>query len=183
VAGVFCRIISYAAEVLVAFTREQALDALASLKPAGVFLDSYRVKPLPENLDVYFGPPEEFFIAPDTQEVYTRNRLIPILDDGNFGLVTFLDPVTKELVQMDVESPDESRATSRHWQQYLAALMIRIGESVDEDEGVRRRAKLVGFAYTDELFAYFTRTQGLSGDAWQDARRRFLLGIPAQQTD
>lgn len=169
----------YAGEVLVAFTREQALDALASLKPAAVFLDSYSVRPLPENLDIYFGPPEEFFIAPDTQEVYTRNCLVPILDDGNFGLVTFLDTGTKELVQMDVESPHENRATFQHWQQYLAALMIRIGESVDKDDRVRRMAKLVGFAHTDELFAYFARTHGLSGDAWCDARRKFPLAIPA----
>jgi hypothetical protein len=166
-------------EVFVAFTREQALDALTSLKPAAVFLDSYRVKPLPENLNIYFGSPEEFFIAPDTQEVYTRNRLIPILDDGNFGLVTFLDPDSKELVQIYVESPDEIRETFRHWQQYLASLMIQVGESVDEDERVRRMAKLVGFAHMDELIAYFARSQGLSGDALRDARRRFLLAIPA----
>ena len=169
----------YAGEVLVAFTREQAFDALSSLKPAAIFLDSYRVKPLPENLDIYFGPPEEFFIAPDTQEVYTCNRLVPLLEDGNFGLVTFLDPDTRELVQMDVESPDESPATFRHWQQYLAALMIRIGEAADEDERVRRIAKLIGFAHTDELFAHFARTQGLSGEAWWEARRKFPLGIPA----
>ena len=162
-----------------AFTREQAYDALASLKPAHAFLESYRVKRLPENLDIYFGPPEEFFIAPDTQELYTRNHLVPILDDGNFGLVTFLDPDTGNLVQMDVESPDEDRATFRHWQQYLACLMIRIGESVDEDERVRRMAKLIGFAHTDELFAYFASSQALSGDEWWEARRKFPLGIPA----
>jgi hypothetical protein len=165
--------------MLVVFPREQAFDALASLKPAAVFLDSYRVKQLPEGLDIYFGPPEEFFIAPDTQEVYTRNRLVPILDDGNFGLVTFLDPDTRGLVQIDVESPNESQAIFQHWQQYLAALMIRIGESVDVDERVRRMANLVGFAHTEELFAYFSRTQGLNGDAWWDARRKFPLAIPA----
>jgi hypothetical protein len=162
-----------------AFTREQAYAALASLKPAPVFLDSYRVKRLPENLDIYLGPPEEFFIAPDTQELYTRNRLVPILDDGNFGLVTFLDPDTRELVQMDVESPEESRASFRHWQQYLADLMIRVGESVDDDSRVRRIAELVGFAHTEELFEHFARTQDVSGDAWWEARRQFPLSIPA----
>ena len=50
-----------------AFTREQAYDALASLDPASVFLEWYRVKRLHEDLDLYLGPPEEFFIAPDTQ--------------------------------------------------------------------------------------------------------------------
>lgn len=160
-----------------AFTREHAYGALASLNPAPVFLESYRVKSLPENLDIYFGPPEEFFIAPDTQEIYTRNHLVPILDDGNFGLVLFLDPHTKELVQMDIESPDEFRAVFRHWQQYLADLMLRVGESVDEDNRVRRIAVLVGFAYPDELFEFFARTQALSGDAWWEARRQFPLGI------
>jgi hypothetical protein len=162
-----------------AFTREQAFVALTSLNPAPVFLDSYRVRPLPEDLDIYFRPPEEFFLAPDTQELYTRNHLIPILDDGNFGLVIFLDPSTRELLQIDVESPDELRATFRHWQQYLANLMIRIGESVDDDERVRRMARLVGFAHTEELFAYFARAQLLNGDAWDEARRQFPLSIPA----
>lgn len=159
-----------------AFTREQALGALASLNPAQVFLDCYRTRPLPENLDIYFGPPEEFFIAPETQEAYTQDRLIPILDDGNFGVVTFFDPHAKELVQMDVES-GECGAMFQHWQQYLAALMIRVGESVDQDERVRRIAKIIGFAYTEDLFAYFTRAQALSGDPWTDARRKFPQSI------
>lgn len=73
-----------------AFTRDEAYEALASLNPAPIFLESYRVRSLPENLDIYFGPPEEFFIASDTQDRYTGGRLVPILDDGNFRLVTFL---------------------------------------------------------------------------------------------
>jgi hypothetical protein len=162
------------------FTREQAYAALASLNPAPVFLDSYRIKRLPEDLDIYFGPPEEFFIAPDTQELYTDSRLVPILDDGNFGLVTFLDPDTRELVQMDVESPAESRAVFRHWQQYLADLMIRVGESVDDDSRVRRMAQLVGFAHSNELFDYFARMEAVSGDASWEARRLFPLSIPAE---
>ncbi len=160
-----------------AFSREQAYAALGSLKPAQVFLDSYRVRPFPENLDLYFGPPEEFFVAPDTQERYTPNRLIPVLDDGTFGLVTFLDPSSSQLVQMAIESPDEACATFQHWQQWLADLMIRIGESVDDDERVRRMAELVGFTHLDELFDYFTRTRELKGDASREARRRFPLSV------
>ena len=115
------------------FTREQAYRALAALKPAPIFLQSYEVKQLPENLDIYFGPPEEFFIAPDTQELYTHGRLVPILDDGHFGLVTLCDPAARTLLQMDVESP-EDKTVFRHWQQYLAELMIRIAESIDSDD-------------------------------------------------
>ena len=140
-----------------AFTRDEAYTALASLNPASVFLDSYHVRRLPENLDIYFGPPEEFFLAPDTQELYTRNRLIPILDDGNFGLVTFLDPSTRELVQMDVEATADSRVVFRHWQHYLAELMIRVAESVDDDKRIWHMAELVGFSHTNELFEHLAR--------------------------
>jgi hypothetical protein len=163
----------------VAITREEAYAALASLNPAPMFLESYRVRPLPGNLDIYFGPPDEFFIAPETQELYTRNLLIPILDDGNFGLVAFLDPSNRELVQLNIASPDESGATFWHWQQYLADLMVRIGESLDEDELVRRIARLVGFAHTDKLFAYFAPARALNGDVWWEARRQFPLSISA----
>lgn len=164
-----------------AFTREQACAALASLNPAQVFLESYRVRSLPENLDIYFGPPEEFFIAPETQGLYTHDRLVPILDDGNFGLVTFLDPGTRELVQRDVEAPDEARATYSHWQQYLADLMLRVGEAEDDDDRVRRIAALVDFSHTDALYQYFERSQALSGEAWWEARRQFPLSIPAER--
>jgi hypothetical protein len=162
-----------------AFTREQAYAALASLNPAPLFLDSYRVKRLPDNWDIYFGPPEEFFIAPDTQERYTRNRLVPILDDGNFNSVTFLDPDTRELIQLDVESPTEPGQVFRHWQQYLADLLIRVGDSVDDDSCLRRMAELAGFSHTDELFEHFARTQEMSGDEWWEARRQFPLSIRA----
>src|SRR5262245_37752440 len=165
-----------------AFTREQAYAALDSLKPAQVFLDSYRIKSLPENLDIYFGPPEEFFIAPETQEIYTSNRLVPILDDGNFGLVTFLDSKSKDLVQIDVESPDESRSVFRHWQQYLAELMIRIGESVDDDTCIRRMTKTVGFAHTDKLFDLFARHENADQDTWFEAMRQFPLSIAVEPT-
>src|SRR5262245_8976559 len=161
-----------------AFTREQAFKALSSLKPAQVFLDSYSVSPLPEDLDIYFRPPEEFFIGPDQQDAYTRGRLIPILDDGNFDLVTFLDPETKALVQIDIETPHEDRATFEHWQQYLADLMVRIGESVDDDDRVRRMADLVGFAHTRELFEYFDRSRNLHGAEAEEARRLFIASIP-----
>ncbi len=165
--------------VQMAFTREEAYVVLCSLKPAPVFLQSYREKRLPEDLEIYFGPPEEFFLAPETQEMYTQNRLVPILDDGNFGTVTFLDPDTRELVQVIVEAPDEPPVVFRHWQQYLGDLMIRVGESEDDDDRVRRIAELVGFRHTDALFDHFARTESLTGDAQWEARRQFPLSLPA----
>jgi hypothetical protein len=159
------------------FSRDRAYAALASLNPASVFLQSYQSRSLPEGLEIYFGPPEELFLAPETQERYTGNHLVPLLDDGNFGLVTFLDPDTRELVQIDVESPDESRTIFQHWQQYLADLLLQIGESVEDDEDLRRIADLIGFAHTDELFAYFARTDELSPDEWSEAREQFLSSI------
>jgi hypothetical protein len=159
-----------------AFTREQAYRTLAELKPAPIFLQSYEVKQLPENLDIYFGPPEEFFIAPDTQKLYTQGRLVPILDDGNFGLVTFCDPAARALVQMDVESPDD-KTVFRHCQQYLAELMIRIVESTDSDDQLSRIAEIIRFSHMDAFLEYLDRSEELTGDAWWEAKRQFPLGI------
>lgn len=158
------------------FTREDAYRTLAALKPAPIFLQSYEVERLPENLDIYFGPPEEFFIAPDTQELYTQGRLVPILDDGNFGLVTFCDPDARTLVQMDVESPAD-KTIFHHWQQYLAHLMISIAESIDSDDQIRRMAELIRFAHTKELFEYLDLSQEMSDDEWWEASQRFIMGI------
>lgn len=161
-----------------AFPRERAFAALASLKPAQVFLDSYRFRLLPENLDIYFGPPEEFFLTESSSEAYTRGGLIPILDNGNFDTVTFLDPATGELAQIDVETPGESRDRFVHWQQYLANLMIVIGESIADDERLRRIAVLIGFDYTDALFDFYTRIQHFDGERYWESRRQFLHALP-----
>src|SRR5205823_1760609 len=110
-------------------------------------------------------------------EPYTRGHLIPILDDGNFGVVTFLDPDTRALIQIHVESPDECATTFQHWQQYLAQVMIRIAEVAEDDERVRRIAALIQFSHTKQLFEYLDRAQQLDGDAWWEARRLFPLSI------
>jgi len=161
----------------VAFTREEAYAALASLNPAPVFLQAYHTERLPENLDISFGVPEEFFIAADSQEPYTHGQMIPILDDGNFGLVTFLNPHTRELVQVDVESPGEVRGVFQNWQQFLADLLIGIGESGVTDEQLRRIAELVGFAHTDALFAFFERIQDANNAEYRALREQFVSSI------
>lgn len=162
------------------FTREQAYEALASLRPAAVFLQSYQTKHLPENLEIYFGPPEEFFLAPDTQQTYTNGRLIPILDDGNFGLVTFLDPDAGSLIQIDVESPGTSRATFHSWPQYLADLMIQMGESVEDDEQLQRIARLVEFGRIERLFEFFDQSADLVSEDYEAARREFIASISTE---
>jgi hypothetical protein len=46
---------------------------IEALGVAPVFSESYRAKRLPENLSIYFGPPEEYFMAGLTpQETYDR---------------------------------------------------------------------------------------------------------------
>jgi hypothetical protein len=162
-----------------AFTREHAYETLASLRPARIFLDSYRKRELPEFLDTHFGPPEEFFIAPDTQAAYEKDQLVPLLDDGNFGLVLFLDSRDRSLVQIYIESPHANRTFFRHWQQYLADLMVRIAEGEENDDRVRRIAALVGFQYVDSLFDYFARARELTGNAIRDARDSYPFSIPS----
>jgi hypothetical protein len=126
------------------FTRDQAYEALASLNPAQVFLDVYRNRNLPGDLDIYVGSPEELFIAPETQRRFGNGRLIPILDDGNFDIVTFLDPENRSLVEISVERPSEIRARFVQWSDYLSSLMARIGESVDDDRDIATLARLIG---------------------------------------
>ncbi len=123
------------------FTRIQALDALARWQPASVFLDSYRTKRLPEGLDIYFGPPEEFFLSPDTQFLYTQDRIVRILDNGNFDLVLFDDPKMNQLVSCLLKnrmtSPGSSIGSS------TSGSATRVGESCDDDDSVRRMADLI----------------------------------------
>jgi len=157
-----------------ALTRQQALDTLALWKPAPIFLQVYEVPRLPEQLDIYFGPPEEFFLDPSVQQDYTFGRLVPILDDGNFGLITLSDPQAQSLLQVDLETPEATRAVFVTWQQYLGDLMIRIGESVDDDERLRRISDLVEFTALDELFAFFELSSELRGTNYEILKKRFL---------
>ena len=161
------------------FSRAQALNALRTWNPAPVFLDAYATKHLPENLDIYFGPPEEFFLAPDTQARYTKNRLIPLLDDGNFGLVIFHDPDRRILIELDVEAPDEVRHSYQNWQQYLAGLMLRIGESIDDDHRVSRMADLVGFKHAADLLELWRLIADLPHAEYERSCAAFVAGLPA----
>jgi hypothetical protein len=159
------------------FTRDQAYQALASLNPAPIFLESYRTVRLPEDLDIFFGPPEEFFTAPDSQELYTEGRLIPLLDDGQFLRVILLDPATKNLVQVSIESPEEERATFADWSQYLLDLMIRLGESIDDDAKLRRIADLVQFPHIDALLTFLDEVAPLAYAEYASQKQRFVATI------
>jgi hypothetical protein len=160
--------------------RDQARHSLALLNPSPVFLQAYEGHRLPENLDIYFSCPEEFFLAPETLPAYTEGHLIPILDDGNFGLITFYDPRGGGLVQKDIESPNEVRARFANWQQYLADLMIRIAESIDEDDRLRRVARLIDFHHLDELLAFFDACRDQPPvEEYNRRKARFLDAIPA----
>lgn len=158
------------------FTREQALDALARWRPAPVFLDSYRSKQLPEHLDIYFGPPEEFFLAPDTQFLYTQDRIVPILDNGNFDLVLFDDPNVNQLLYLPIEEPADVTRFS-NWQQYLGNLLLGVGESCDDDDSIWRMADLVEFGYMEELFALWERVGDLPHEQYERDCRAFVEGL------
>ena len=161
------------------FSREEALAALTSLNPAPIFLDAYRMQRLPENLDFHIGAPAEFFLAPATQDAYTQGRFVPLLDDGCFSAVLMFDPATRELREIELESPQAAPTPFRHWQHYLAHLMLRIGESIDEVERLRRIAALVGFEHAALFFDFLARSEGLRGAAWSTARDEFLAGASA----
>jgi|SRR5579883_2771888 len=156
--------------------RDRAFAALASLHPAPVFLDAYRLQQLPENLDIYVGCPEEFFLAPESLAAYDEGRLVPLLDDGNFGKVTFLD-TAGGLVQKLIEQPNEPVARFTNWQQYLARLMIDVAESTDDDERVRRIADLVGFRHFDELIRFLDPPPQSPPQDYYDRRTRFISSI------
>jgi hypothetical protein len=159
-------------------TREEAFAALASLNPAPVFLESYRSERLPNNLYICFGPPEEFFLAPETQDSYTEGLLIPILDNGNFDLVTFLDPATRSLVQKYVEEPAHVQAVFTNWQQYLADLFIRMTEGIfDDDSEARLGGVSIGFAHIEETLRFLDRMTGLASEEYYAARAEFIASI------
>lgn len=162
------------------FTREQSFNALASLQPAAVFLEAYQGHSLPHNLASFFGPPEELFIAPDSQAPYTKGHLIPLLDDGCFCTVTLFNPSTGRLIQRSMELPEEGIVTLQNWQQYLATVMLRMAESLEEEEdAIRAIAAILDFHHVDALLAHLEHAQALTGDAWWQARAAFPVSLPA----
>jgi hypothetical protein len=157
-------------------SRNHALATLKSLKPAAVFLQAYRDKRLPENLHIYFGPPEELFLAAESQRGARDETLVPILDDGNFGVVTFYEPATGALVQKDIEE-NEITARFRNWQQYLADLVIRIAETVDDDDAIRKIARLLEFQYVEQTLAFLDETSADPYEQYQAKETEFIAGL------
>jgi hypothetical protein len=158
------------------FTREQAFDALSRWQPAPVFLDAYRLKRLPENLDIFFGAPEEFFLAPETQALYTQERFIPILDNGNFNLVLFDDPDANHLIEVAIEDPKDA-TRFLNWQQFLAHLLLNIGESFDDNDRIRRIATLIQFRYVDDLFTLWEQVGELPYDEYRSGCQSFVARL------
>lgn len=159
-------------------TREQARQTIELLGVAPIFSECYTTKRLPHNLDIFFSPPEEFFLAADSQERYAKGKLIPLLDDGNFGIVTFYDPDRRVFVQKDVESPEETAAEFTNWQQYLADLMMRIGEAIDDDDELREIAALLQFKHFDVTLAFLdSEEDGISYEAFSERRRKFIASL------
>ncbi len=156
-------------------TREQAKDCLKSIEVAPIFEQSYESKRLPKELDIFFGPPEEFFLAPDTQRSYSNAVLIPILDDGNFDRVLFYDPQTNSFVEKSIEEPDYACPLAS-WQQYLASLMIRIIEGIDaEDSELAEIADLIAFKHLDKTLAFLDSV--LEDDDYREKQNQFIAEL------
>lgn len=155
-------------------TREQSLDTLKTLGVAPMFVQSYNDKRLPRDLDIFFGPPEEFFIEPDTQQLYTHERLIPLLDDGNFALVLFYDPEKKVFIRKYLEHPEEEIHYS-NWQQYLADLMIEIAENSDaEDSELAEIADILEFKKLGEVLAFLDSAHEISWEQYHANKAEFI---------
>jgi hypothetical protein len=127
-------------------TRDKALQALQALKPARAFLELYEHQGLAATIWPHVGVPDEFFLAPETQEDYCEGGLIPILDDGAFGTVVFYDPGSGGLVLKLVEDPNEVVARFERWEQYLAYVFFQMAEVVDDDSQLARLGAVMGFS-------------------------------------
>lgn len=130
---------------------------------------------VPFNLDIYCGCPEEFFITPAKQVPYTGGRLVPILDDGNFDSVTFVDPDTNAFVIKSIEEPNTERERFESLQQVVATILIRMGEADVDDDALRAAAGEMQFPKIDALIEFLN-----SADAHEDYhanRSAFLAKI------
>ena len=105
--------------------------------------------------------------------------MIPILDDGNFGIVTFLDPETRTIVQKDVERPFEEYARFEKWQQYLGSLVINMAESIDDDERLRLMSDLIGYKYFEETLTLLDSLGNAPYEEYQRAKAGFLAILRA----
>lgn len=161
-----------------AVTREQALETLESLGVAAIFIHAYLDNELPDHMELYFRPPDEFFLAPDTQEEYTQGRLIPLLDNGSFNLVLFYDPESKTFVRKYVEDPDDPNTQTHYanWNQYLADLMIDIVEGAEEDDDgeLEKIAKRIEFERLYDVIAFVDSLSSVPYEEHDERRSGFI---------
>ena len=144
-------------------TREQCYTALASLHPAPIFLQCYQQETLPDMMELYFRPPEVFFITPEIQVQYTNDVLIPNLDEGSFDTAILLHPHTGALYRYSIELPQQPLHTFPSWRQYLADLMLRIAELAEDDAEIVHLGNIIGFTDFDALFAFLALPYDANG--------------------
>ncbi|WP_037225725.1 hypothetical protein [Rhodopirellula baltica] len=154
------------------FTRNASLLALKSLGVADVFTRCFDSKALPHSLDVHFGPPDELFTASGNCEF---GPLIPLLDDGSFRSVLFLDIMNRR--QLHKRYVDDLRVDAivyQGWQQYLADLTISIADSGASDEELSAIAKTIGFDHPDSTLTFL---DAASDVPWEQRHFEFIGAI------
>lgn len=159
--------------------REEGYSWLQALGVARVFLESYRVRRLPEDLDNRFGPPEEFFtLDSSSQSDYDEGgRLVALLDDGNFDAILFFDRLRGDFVLKDVEIPSRVQRRFASWQQYLATLVRDLWEAERSDAALGRVAELIGFSHLPATISLLERVNESSDSEREAAWQAFIDGL------
>jgi hypothetical protein len=162
-------------------TRAEVLGWIRRLGLADVFCRLYLREPVPYHLDVHFGCPEELFSPTGQQSTFTEGGLIPLLDDGNFGLILLFDPLSGQFIEKDIEGGGEVQTRYDNWQQYLAELMIRIADSGADDEKLRGIAEMVGFRYLAETLQFLDSCGNLPFDEYHRRKEAFRMQLSDEQ--
>jgi hypothetical protein len=82
-------------------------------------------------------------------------------------------PQSRGIIKKSFEEPSSRLEAFQSWGQFVADLMIRIGEVIDDDEDrLRRIAALVGFRHVEELIEFLPRPDRYDGGEEDVVRRK-----------
>jgi hypothetical protein len=154
---------------------KESLETIRSLELSGVFEDLYWGRDVPFDLDIYMSYPAQFRdTSLEDWHPLTSGGLVPVVDDGNFYNICFLDPDRNVFVVKFIGNPDVIISEYSSWQQYLANCLMEMADSGLGQRELIAIATKVGFDDLNALSSLLNELEQLADEVIEHRVNEFV---------
>jgi len=113
-------------------TKQEALEYIVGLNLPEFVKNLYLQPQDISDISIFIGCPTEYFLlSTDQQRIYSKDLLIPIVDNGNFDSVVFHDPKANYFIELSAEDPFNPKGKFKNFNQVIFNVFCRVCESYE----------------------------------------------------